>query len=128
MDDLIEKVDWEKNNGIVPVVVQDTNGEVLTLAYVDREALKRTLETGYAHYYSRSKKRVRMKGGEVSGNTQRVREVRVDCDSDALLFIVEQKGVACHTGNYSCFTGSWASPSGSCRWTTRWRSFESSRS
>ncbi|ASI98598.1 bifunctional phosphoribosyl-AMP cyclohydrolase/phosphoribosyl-ATP diphosphatase HisIE [Thermococcus celer] len=102
MDDLIEKVDWEKNNGIVPVVVQDTNGEVLTLAYVDREALKRTLETGYAHYYSRSKKRVRMKG-EVSGNTQRVREVRVDCDSDALLFIVEQKGVACHTGNYSCF-------------------------
>ncbi len=78
-------------------------GEVLTLAYVDREALKRTLETGYAHYYSRSKKRVRMKGGEVSGNTQRVREVRVDCDSDALLFIVEQKGVACHTGNYSCF-------------------------
>lgn len=102
MEELIEQVDWEKNGGIVPVVVQDTKGEVLTLAYMDREALKRTLETGYAHYYSRSGRRVRMKG-EVSGNVQRVREVRIDCDSDALLFIVEQKGPACHTGNYSCF-------------------------
>ena len=102
LEELIEKVDWEKNGGIVPVVVQDTKGEVLTLAYMDREALRRTLETGYAHYYSRSQKRVRMKG-EVSGNTQRVKEIRIDCDSDALLLIVEQKGVACHTGNYSCF-------------------------
>ena len=102
MEELIEQVDWEKNGGIVPVVVQDTKGEVLTLAYMDREALRRTLETGYAHYYSRSQGRVRMKG-EVSGNVQRVREVRIDCDSDALLFIVEQKGPACHTGNYSCF-------------------------
>ena len=101
-DELIEKVDWEKNGGIVPVIVQDTKGEVLTLAYMDREALRRTLETGYAHYYSRSQGRVRMKG-EVSGNTQRVREIRIDCDNDALLLIVEQKGVACHTGNYSCF-------------------------
>jgi len=102
IDELIEKVDWEKNGGIVPVVVQDTRGEVLTLAYMDREALRRTLETGYAHYYSRSQGRVRMKG-EVSGNTQRVKEIRIDCDNDALLLIVEQKGVACHTGNYSCF-------------------------
>ncbi|WP_297497303.1 bifunctional phosphoribosyl-AMP cyclohydrolase/phosphoribosyl-ATP diphosphatase HisIE [Thermococcus sp.] len=102
LDELIEKVDWEKNGGIVPVVVQDTKGEVLTLAYMNREALKRTLETGYAHYYSRSQRRVRMKG-EVSGNTQRVKEIRIDCDSDALLLIVGQKGVACHTGNYSCF-------------------------
>ncbi|WP_297458173.1 bifunctional phosphoribosyl-AMP cyclohydrolase/phosphoribosyl-ATP diphosphatase HisIE [Thermococcus sp.] len=102
LEELIEKVDWEKNGGIVPVVVQDTKGEVLTLAYMDREALRRTLETGYAHYYSRSQKRVRMKG-EVSGNTQRVKEIRIDCDNDALLLIVEQKGVACHTGNYSCF-------------------------
>ncbi|NJE04764.1 bifunctional phosphoribosyl-AMP cyclohydrolase/phosphoribosyl-ATP diphosphatase HisIE [Thermococcus sp. M36] len=102
VEELIEKVDWEKNNGIVPVVVQDTEGEVLTLAYMNREALKRTLETGYAHYYSRSQKRVRMKG-EVSGNVQRVREIKIDCDGDALLLIVEQKGAACHTGNYSCF-------------------------
>ncbi|NJE00969.1 bifunctional phosphoribosyl-AMP cyclohydrolase/phosphoribosyl-ATP diphosphatase HisIE [Thermococcus sp. JdF3] len=102
MEELIEKVDWEKNNGIVPVVVQDTKGEVLTLAYMDREALRKTLETGYAHYYSRSQGRIRMKG-EVSGNVQRVKEVRIDCDGDALLLIVEQRGAACHTGNYSCF-------------------------
>ena len=102
MEELIEKINWGKNNGTVPVVVQDTKGEVLTLAYMDREALRRTLETGYAHYYSRSQGRVRMKG-EVSGNTQKVREIRVDCDDDALLLIVEQKGPACHTGNYSCF-------------------------
>ncbi|WP_297501113.1 bifunctional phosphoribosyl-AMP cyclohydrolase/phosphoribosyl-ATP diphosphatase HisIE [Thermococcus sp.] len=102
LDELIEKINWENNVGIVPVVVQDTKGEVLTLAYMNREALRRTLETGYAHYYSRSQRRVRMKG-EVSGNTQRVKEIRIDCDSDALLLIVEQKGVACHTGNYSCF-------------------------
>ncbi|NJE10530.1 bifunctional phosphoribosyl-AMP cyclohydrolase/phosphoribosyl-ATP diphosphatase HisIE [Thermococcus sp. MAR1] len=100
--ELIEKVNWEENGGVVPVVVQDTKGEVLTLAYMDREALRRTLQTGYAHYYSRSQKRVRMKG-EVSGNLQRVREIKVDCDDDALLLIVEQKGAACHTGNYSCF-------------------------
>lgn len=62
IEELVEKVDWEKNGGVVPVVVQDTEGEVLTLAYMDREALRRTLETGYAHYYSRSQGRVRMKG------------------------------------------------------------------
>ncbi|NJE08654.1 bifunctional phosphoribosyl-AMP cyclohydrolase/phosphoribosyl-ATP diphosphatase HisIE [Thermococcus sp. M39] len=102
MKELIEKVNWEKNNGIVPVIVQDTKGEVLTLAYMNKEALVKTLETGYAHYYSRSQKRIRMKG-EVSGNVQRVKEIRIDCDNDALLLIVEQVGVACHTGNYSCF-------------------------
>ena len=102
VEELIEKVNWEKNGGVVPVVVQDTRGEVLTLAYMDREALRRTLETGYAYYYSRSQGRVRIKG-EVSGNVQRVKEIKVDCDSDALLLVVEQKGAACHTGNYSCF-------------------------
>lgn len=102
IEELVEKVDWEKNGGVVPVVVQDTEGEVLTLAYMDREALRRTLETGYAHYYSRSQGRVRMKG-EISGNLQVVREIRVDCDSDALLLKVEPQGPACHTGNYSCF-------------------------
>ena len=102
VEELIEKVNWEKNGGVVPVVVQDTGGEVLTLAYMDREALRRTLETGYAHYYSRSQGRVRMKG-EVSGNVQKVKEIKVDCDSDALLLVVEQKGAACHTGNYACF-------------------------
>ena len=102
VEELLKKVNWEKNGGVVPVVVQDTKGEVLTLAYMDREALKLTLETGYAHYYSRSQKRIRMKG-EISGNVQVVKEVRIDCDDDALLLIVEPKGPACHTGNYSCF-------------------------
>ncbi len=102
VENLIGQVDWEKSGGVAPVVVQDTEGNVLTLAYTDAEALRRTLETGYAHYYSRSRGRVRMKG-EVSGNVQVVREVRIDCDNDALLFVVEPRGPACHTGNYSCF-------------------------
>ena len=102
MEGLIEKVNWEKSNGIVPVIVQSMEGEVLTLAYMNREALKKTLETGYAHYYSKSQRRIRMKG-EVSGNVQKVKEIRVDCDNDALLLIVEAHGPACHTGNRSCF-------------------------
>ncbi len=100
--ELIEKVNWQKMNGIIPVIVQDEKGTVLTLGYMDREALKKTLEEGIMYYYSRSKKRIRMKG-EVSGNVQKVKEILIDCDSDALLAKVEQKGVACHTGNYSCF-------------------------
>lgn len=90
-------------DGLIPVVVQDAKTkEVLMLAYANEEALRKTFETGYAHYYSRSRKKLWMKGEE-SGNVQKVIEVRVDCDEDALLYIVEQKGVACHTGNYSCF-------------------------
>ncbi len=100
-EDLLERVDWNKNE-IVPVITQDTDGEVLTLAYMDKDALELTLKTGSAHYYSRSKGRIRMKG-EVSGNIQDVKEIKIDCDEDALLMIVEQKGEACHTGNYSCF-------------------------
>lgn len=102
IEELLEKVDWKKMNGIVPVIVQDEKGVVLTLGYTDREALEKTLKEGVMHYYSRSKKRIRMKG-EVSGNVQKVKEIKIDCDSDALLVKVEQKGVACHTGNYSCF-------------------------
>ena len=101
-DEVLGKVDWKKGEGLVPVVVQESSGKVLTLAYMNREALKKTLETGYAHYYSRSRGRIRMKG-EISGNVQKVREIFVDCDNDALLMIVEQKGAACHTGNESCF-------------------------
>ena len=101
LNELIKQVDWKKSE-IVPVIVQSVDGEVLTLAYMNEEALRKTLETGYAHYYSRSQKRIRMKG-EVSGNVQKVKEIKIDCDSDALLLIVEQVGVACHTGNRSCF-------------------------
>ncbi|GGM75914.1 bifunctional phosphoribosyl-AMP cyclohydrolase/phosphoribosyl-ATP diphosphatase [Thermogymnomonas acidicola] len=87
---------------VLPVVVQSVGGEVLTLAYANREALELTARTGYAHYYSRSMGRVRMKG-EVSGNTQRVVEIRGDCDFDSLLYLVEQKGPACHMGYRTCF-------------------------
>jgi phosphoribosyl-AMP cyclohydrolase len=91
------------DEGLLPVIVQDIQTkEVLMLAYVNEKALKKTFETGRAHYWSRSRNKLWMKG-ETSGNTQEVVEVRVDCDGDALLYMVRQKGVACHTGNYSCF-------------------------
>ncbi|MFW6305669.1 MAG: phosphoribosyl-AMP cyclohydrolase, partial [Candidatus Saliniplasma sp.] len=90
MSDNEVEVDWNEK-GLVPVVVQDGDGSVLTLAYMDEEALELTLETGKAHYYSRSKQRIRMKG-EVSGNTQSVKGIKGDCDRDALLMKVEQKG------------------------------------
>jgi phosphoribosyl-ATP pyrophosphohydrolase/phosphoribosyl-AMP cyclohydrolase len=89
--------------GLVPVVAQDVNtGEVLMLAYASREAVERTVETGEAHYYSRSRGELWHKGS-TSGNTQKVIEVRLDCDGDALLYRVEPAGPACHTGERSCF-------------------------
>ncbi|AAT43916.1 bifunctional phosphoribosyl-AMP cyclohydrolase/phosphoribosyl-ATP diphosphatase HisIE [Picrophilus oshimae] len=91
------------NDGIVPVVVQDFDtGDVLTLAYMDRNALEMTMKTGYAFYYSRSMKRIHMKG-EVSGNTQKVMEIYQDCNDNSLLIKVKKDGPACHTGNNSCF-------------------------
>ena len=90
-------------DGLVPAVAQDADtGEVLMLAYVNREALAATRETGRAHYYSRSRDELWQKGGS-SGHTQSVREVRVDCDADSLLYLVDQTGGACHTGYRSCF-------------------------
>ncbi|PSP56155.1 phosphoribosyl-AMP cyclohydrolase [Halobacteriales archaeon QH_7_66_36] len=91
------------DSGLVPAVAQDAEtGEVLMLAYVNSEALARTRETGEAHYYSRSRDELWRKGSS-SGHTQRVGEVRVDCDADALLYLVDQTGGACHTGHRSCF-------------------------
>ena len=90
-------------DGLVPALAQDgETGEVLMLAYVSPEALEATLETGYAHYYSRSRKELWQKG-KTSGHVQEVEEVRVDCDADALLYVVDQTGGACHTGHRSCF-------------------------
>jgi phosphoribosyl-AMP cyclohydrolase / phosphoribosyl-ATP pyrophosphohydrolase len=90
-------------NGLVPVVAQDAaTGDVLTLAYANREAVEKTLSSGEAHYYSRSRSELWRKGA-TSGNTQRVVEVRLDCDGDALLYRVEPRGPACHTGEQSCF-------------------------
>ena len=89
--------------GLVPVVAQDANtGEVLMLAYANMEAVEKTVETGEAHYHSRSRGKIWRKG-ETSGNTQRVVEVCLDCDGDALLYRVEPSGPACHTGENSCF-------------------------
>ena len=90
-------------NGLVPVVAQDAaTGDILTLAYANREAVEKTLATGEAHFYSRSRGELWRKG-ETSGNTQKVVEVRLDCDGDALLYRVEPRGPACHTGESSCF-------------------------
>jgi len=97
-----EKVRFDEN-GLVPVVAQDAaTGDVLTLAYANREAVKKTLSSGEAYYYSRSRNELWRKGA-TSGNTQRVVEVRLDCDSDALLYRVDPKGPACHTGEKTCF-------------------------
>ncbi|MHB9287540.1 phosphoribosyl-AMP cyclohydrolase [Halobacteriales archaeon Cl-PHB] len=88
---------------LLPAVAQDADtGEVLMLAYVSEEALQQTRETGLAHYYSRSRDELWQKGGS-SGHVQHVEEVRVDCDGDALLYLVDQEGGACHTGYESCF-------------------------
>jgi len=90
-------------DGLLPAIVQDAeNGEILMLAYMNREALDKTLETGKSHFWSRSRN-VLWRKGETSGNEQTVKEIRLDCDGDALLILVEQKGVACHTGERSCF-------------------------
>ena len=90
-------------DGLVPAVAQDADsGEVLMVAYVSPEALAKTRETGEAHYYSRSRAELWHKGG-TSGHTQTVEEIRVDCDADALLYLVDQAGGACHTGHRSCF-------------------------
>lgn len=89
--------------GLLPAVAQDAEtGEVLMLAYVDETAVERTRETGRAHYYSRSREELWEKGA-TSGHTQAVEEIRVDCDGDALLYLVDQSGGACHTGHWTCF-------------------------
>jgi phosphoribosyl-ATP pyrophosphohydrolase/phosphoribosyl-AMP cyclohydrolase len=96
-------IDFEKNGGLVPVIVQDVDtNEVLMLAYMNKEALELTQKTGYAHYFSRSRNKL-WKKGESSGNTQEVKEILVDCDNDTILLKVKQNGPACHTGRKSCF-------------------------
>jgi len=103
MQNIIDKVDWEKSD-LLPVIAQDHESkEVLMLAYMDKEALSLTLSTKKAHYFSRSKQRIWMKG-ESSGNIQNVKDIMIDCDNDTLLIMIEQVGgAACHTGRKSCF-------------------------
>jgi phosphoribosyl-AMP cyclohydrolase len=99
----LDAVRWSAD-GLVPAIAQDAvSGRVLTLAWMNREALARTAETGEAHYWSRSRRALWRKG-ESSGHVQRVREIRLDCDNDAILLAVEQVGgIACHTGRERCF-------------------------
>ena len=99
----IEELDFQKGGGLLPVIVQDyVNGRVLMLGYADKVALLKTIETGYAHFWSRSRKKLWMKG-ETSGNYLKVIKIMVDCDSDTILYISEPHGPTCHTGNISCF-------------------------
>jgi phosphoribosyl-AMP cyclohydrolase len=100
----MEKIDFAKGNGLIPVIVQDfESGKVLMLAYMNEEAWKRTQKTGKAHYYSRSRQGLWLKGEE-SGHFQEVKSALIDCDQDTLLLQVKQRGGgACHLGYQSCF-------------------------
>jgi phosphoribosyl-AMP cyclohydrolase len=96
------EINWDAN-GLVPAVVQDyKTHQVLMLAYMNAEALGKTLETGIAHFWSRRRQKLWMKG-ETSGNIQRVLEIKYDCDGDTILLLVDPAGPACHTGEVSCF-------------------------
>ena len=102
MNEFLDSIKFDER-GLIPAVVQDyENGEVLMLAYMNRESLKRTVESGLTCFWSRSRQEFWIKG-KTSGNTQIVKEIRVDCDEDTLLVKVEQNGCACHTGKRSCF-------------------------
>ena len=99
----IDAIDFEKGGGLVPVIVQDADTrEVLTLAYANRESLGLAASTGRSWFYSRSRDKLWMKGEE-SGNVQDVREILVDCDSDAVIYLVKPAGPACHKGERACF-------------------------
>ena len=102
MQEILNRVDWDKQE-LLPVIVQESgSNEVLMMAYMNKEALELSLTTKIAHYFSRSKQRI-WKKGESSGHTQEIKSFFIDCDNDTLLIKVKQNGVACHTGRKSCF-------------------------
>ena len=104
--EIIDKLKFD-GNGLVPAVIQDRqNNQVLMVAYMNRDSLKMTLETGKTHFWSRSRQKYWMKG-ESSGHVQEVKEIFLDCDGDCLLIKVDQKVAACHTGYRSCFYRKW---------------------
>ena len=106
MEKTIEEIDFSKGDGLIPVIVQDyVTKDVLTLAYSNRESLELTKKTGNSWFWSRSRKKLWMKGEE-SGNIQKVKDILVDCDSDAVIYLVEPSGPACHTGEPNCFHNS----------------------
>lgn len=103
IDLFLNKMNFSKLNGLMPAVAQDYfSKEILMLAFMNKEALKKTVKTGYAHYFSRSRNKL-WKKGETSGNTQEIKEIFFDCDNDTILLKVIQKGPACHTGHKTCF-------------------------
>lgn len=102
-EELLAKLDFAKGNGLIPVITQDAKTKaVLMQAFANKEAVELTLKTKKATYWSRSRNEIWVKG-ETSGNTQKIISVSTDCDYDSLLYVVEQNGPACHTGEYSCF-------------------------
>lgn len=117
--DCLDAVRWDER-GLVPAITQSADsGRVLTLAWMNREALAASIDSGLATYWSRSRGKLWRKG-ETSGNTQRIVELRLDCDNDALLLRVEQNGgVACHTGRESCFYQVLDAAQGGCNWIAR---------
>ena len=107
MNTLLDAVKWDEK-GLVCAIAQDAKTlRVLMVAWMNAEALQQTAYTGFAHYYSRSRQKQWMKGEE-SGHTQKVHELRLDCDGDAIVMLIDQKGgIACHTGRESCFYSVW---------------------
>jgi phosphoribosyl-AMP cyclohydrolase len=102
-EELLAKLDFTKGNGLIPVITQDAKTKaVLMQAFANKEAVEHTLKTKKATYWSRSRNELWVKG-ETSGHTQKIVSVYTDCDYDSLLYVVEQTGPACHTGEYSCF-------------------------
>jgi len=103
MDKSVDDLDFAKGDGLLPVIVQDAiTKDVLTLAYTNKESLLLTKKTGNSWFWSRSRNKLWMKGEE-SGNVQKVKQILVDCDSDAIIYLVEPIGPACHTGEAVCF-------------------------
>jgi phosphoribosyl-ATP pyrophosphohydrolase/phosphoribosyl-AMP cyclohydrolase len=106
MENIGDSIKWD-SRGLIPVVVQDERtSDVVMVAYMNTEALDLTRRTGRAHYYSRSRNKLWLKG-ETSGHYQEVRGLFLDCDGDTLLLVVDQRVGACHTGHWSCFYRSW---------------------
>lgn len=102
MDAQLESLKFDKD-GLIPAIIQDdASGEVLMMAWMNRDSLQKTVETQKTHFYSRSRNKLWLKG-ESSGHVQHVKSIRTDCDRDVLLIRVEQVGAACHDGYYSCF-------------------------
>ena len=102
-NEFIDKLDFEKRDGLIPVIVQDIKTkDILMLAYANRAAIENTAKTGNAWFWSVSRNKLWMKGEE-SGNIQHVKDILVDCDLDSLVYLVDSKNPACHTGNRTCF-------------------------